>query len=215
MSLRNTFWSFGMAALLVTGSLRAEKIRNHFDSDAAGRPPGFFEAAVWGSPGEARWLVLADVNTPSAPNKLIQTVATRRPESIAVALRRTYTLLDGQVALGLRKGAGQGGLVFRAAGEKDFLLLIVDLVSGDARLLSYRAGKPTELARGKAPIDREWSTVSVAASGSAITARWNGAPLLEATDPRPVAGRLGAATIGPGSVSFDEFVFESAPEASK
>jgi hypothetical protein len=202
-----------LAALLVAGAARAEKLRTHFDSDSAGRPPGFFDFVVWNAPGEADWLVLGDVNPPSTPNKLIQTIDKRPVGSLAVALRRTYTFQDGEISVGLRRGNAQAGIVFRAAGEKDFLLLLVNVATGEARLSSYRDGKATELARGQAEIDRDWGTLSVAAAGASLTARWNGKSLLTATDPYPVAGRVGLATTGPGQASFDELVFDTSPAA--
>jgi len=207
-----------LAALLAFGllfaaaaSARAEKIRMHFDADSAGRPPAFFDFVVWGTPGNADWLVLGDTNPPSTPNKLVQTIATRTAGSLAVALRRTYAFQDGDVSVGVRKGSGRAGIVFRAAGEKDFVLLLLDVASGDARLTSWRDGRETELARGKASVDSEWGTLSVTASGPSLTARWNGKPLLTATDPHPAGGRLGLATTGPGHASFDELVFDGAP----
>ena len=203
--------ALALCAVLVAGSARAEQIRHHFDSDSAGRAPGFFDSVVWGAPGEAEWKVLADMNPPSTPNKLQQTLADRPAGSIAVELRRTYTFQDGNVSLALRKGPGRGGIVLRAAGEKDFLVLFLDVASGDARLLSYRGGKTTELAHGSAEIQQEWGKLAVTAAGSQVSAVWNEKPLLTATDPHPQAGRVGLATTGPGSVSFDEFVFEPAP----
>lgn len=176
-------------------------------------PPGFFDLVVWGAPGAADWRVIADFNPPSAPNKLAQTAVDRPAESLAVALRRTYSFADGRVSIGLRKGPGRGGLVLRAVDEKDFLLLLVDLVSGEAVLSRHRGGKTSELARGKAQLEQEWGILSVRAAGPEIEARWNDRPLLSANDPYPVSGRLGAATSGPGSVSFDELVFEAATPA--
>ncbi len=207
--------SLALGALLFVSAARAEKIRNHFDSDAPMREPGFFDLVVWGAPGEAEWKVLADFNPPSAPNKLLQSRETRPAGSIAVALRRNYAFEDGTLSVGLRKGSGLGGLVLRAAGTKDFLLLLVDVGSGDARLWSYRGGKGAELARGKAEISQEWGTLSVTASGPTVAARWNDKPLLKAGDPHPIAGRTGLATLGPGAVSFDEFVFEAASTSSR
>jgi hypothetical protein len=203
--------ALALCGLLLVASARAERVRTHFDSDSAGRPPGFFETVVWGSPGEAQWKVLADFNPPSTPNKLLQTVPNRPAGSIAVALRRSYAFEDGTISVALRKGAGLAGIVLRAAGEKDFLVLFLDVASGDARLWSYRGGKSTELARGKGEIDQEWGTLSVSVSGPEVSARWNDKPLLTATDPHPESGRIGLATTGPGSVSFDELVFEPAP----
>lgn len=206
-----------LAALLALGlclaaSAPAEKIRNHFDSDAAMRAPGFFDAVVWGGRGDAEWRVVGDTNPPSAPNRLIQILDTRPDGPIAVALRRTYAFQDGRVSSGLRRGIGKGGIVLRAAGEKDFVVLLVDLVSGEARLSSYRDGKSTELARGTAKIAHEWGILAIDAAGASLTATWDGAPLLQASDPRPVPGRTGLATTGPGTVSFDEFVLEPADE---
>lgn len=203
--------ALALAALLLVASARAEKIRTHFDSDSAGRPPGFFDLLVWGAPGEADWKVLADFNPPSTPNKLIQTLANRPAGSIAVALRRNYSFQDGEVSSAIRKGAGLAGITLRAAGERDFLVLFLDVASGDARLWSYRAGKATELAHGSADISQEWGKLALTATGPEISALWNDKPLLKGTDPHPVAGRVGLATMGPGAVSFDEFVFEAAP----
>ena len=208
--------SFALAALLFALPARGEKIRNHFDSDAPMREPGFFDLLVWGAPGEAEWRVLADFNPPSAPNKLPQTLETRPAGSIAVALRRTYSFADGTVSVGLRKGSGLGGIVLRASSAgKDFLLLLVDVGRGDARLWSYRSGKATELDHGKAEQSQEWGTLSITASGPSIAARWNDKPLVKGSDPHPAAGRVGLATMGPGAVSFDEFDFEPAPASSR
>lgn len=205
----------GLVAFLVAAPSFAEKLRMHFDTDSAGRPPGFFDLLVWGAPGDAQWLVLGDANPPSAPNKLIQTIDTRPADSIAIALRRTYVFEDGDISVGLRRGRGRAGIVFRAAGEKDFLALFVDVASGEAQLSSWTGGKATELARGKAEIDHDWGTLAVTASGRSVIARWNGRPVLSATDPHPAAGRVGVATAGPGQASFDELVFDgSVPAAS-
>jgi hypothetical protein len=101
----------------------------------------------------------------------------------------------------------------RMAGDKDFLLLLVDQDAGEARLKAFTDGKVTELARGRVKADRAWGTLSVEASGPKLSAKWDDRPLLEATDPRPVAGRVGLATAGPGPVAFDELVIEPAVPA--
>ena len=185
-----------------------EKIRSHFDSDAPMRAPGFFDFAVLGNPGPAQWKVFADFNPPSAPNQVTQTVLDRPVDSVAAALRRNAQLRDGKVSVGMRHGTGQGGLVIRMAGEKDFLLLLVNLETGESLLSSYTEGKPRELARGRVKAEREWGTLWVEASGPRILAQWDGKALFEASDPRPVSGRVGIATAGPGAVAFDELLIE-------
>src|SRR6185369_11996889 len=149
------------AAVAVAG----EGVRNHFDTDTAGRPPGFFDLVVLGAPGPARWLILTDLNPPSAPNKLAQVNQGRPVDSIAAAIRRSYVLQDGTVSTFIKRGAGLEGLILRMADERNFLVLLVDSSSGNAVLSAYRDGKATELGRGHAPMERGWEKFSVVAAG--------------------------------------------------
>ena len=88
------------------------------------------------------------------------------------------------------------------------MVLLVNLGSGEARLVAYGKGVPTELGRTKASFDREWCGLEIVAKGPNIVARWNGEPLIEAVDPNPVSGRAGLATAGQGLTSFDEFILD-------
>ena len=190
----------------------AEKLRNHFDADGLLREPAFFDFLVLGPPGEAGWKVVGGYNPPSAPNHVSQVMPDRPADSIAVAVRRNVNYRDGAWSLALHRGSGRGGIVFRMTGEGDFLVLLVDLATGEARLSSYRKGRPTELAKGTRKPRNEWGTLKILAAGPRITAEWDGESLLEAVDPNPAAGRSGMATAGPGVVSFDEFVLEPAAQ---
>ncbi len=203
---------FGMSLVLVAlaGTLAAEALRNHFDSDAIMRPPGFFDFAVLGAPGAARWLILSDRNPPSAPNCLSQTESARPADSIAVALRRNQVFQDGTVTTFVKRGANRAGLLVRMADEKNFLVLLSDTGTGETVLWSYRDGKPSELGRGRAAFDRGWEELGLTASGPKVEALFNGRKLFEASDPGPAAGRTGLATAGPGEARFDEFSIEPA-----
>ena len=174
------------------------------------RPPAFFDFVEVGAPGASDWVVTADFNPPSAPNVVVQTVANRPAASIAVAIRRNISFQDGRWSIALKKGSVRSGILFRMASEKDFLVLLVDSPSGDARLVSYRGGKPVELARGQAVSDMDWGELTIEASGADVKATWAGKPLLSAKDPAPKAGRAGMATAGFGNAAFDEFVLEPA-----
>jgi hypothetical protein len=200
------------APLLAAGQTPAPgtRIRNHFDSDAVMRAPGFFDFAELGAPGRADWVVVSDANPPSPPNQLSQTVAGRPADSIAVAIRRNVTMRDGALSVAMKQGSGSGGILFRMSSDKNFLVCLVDAASGDARLVAYRGGKPTELARGQAPFGQEWGILRIEASGADIRATWAGKPLFSARDPEPAAGRAGLATAGPGHAAFDEFILEPA-----
>jgi hypothetical protein len=209
-----------IAVAVLAGALSAaspaalgEVWRNHFDSDGPSRAPAFFDFEVFGAPGKANWMVVADHNPPSTPNQLTQTVGSRPEGSVAVALRRNVTLQDGRVTASLKKLPARGGLILRVVSEREFLLLLIDTASGESRLTSYRDGKPTELARGKAEIDRDWGNLAVSLEGPVVSATWNEKALFKARDPRPTAGRVGLATDGPGVASFDEFVIETGPAA--
>lgn len=197
-----------LLCLLPVASARGEKLRNHFDSDAVMREPAFFDFVVLHSPGEAQWKVVAEFNPPSTPNAISQVLAARPAESIAVALRRNALLRDGALSLGIKRVGGTGGLVFRMTDEKNYLALLIDPVSGEARLLQSRAGKTTELARAPAVTPRDWGLLAVELAGATVTAKWEGKPLFEARDAAPAAGRTGVATAGPGIMTFDEFVID-------
>lgn len=203
------FFLVACGLILAAPAALAERWRNHFDADAISRPPAFFDFEVLGAPGAMRWMVLNDVNPPSAPNQLTQVVADRPDGSIAVALRRSVTMADGTLSVALKKVPAREGLVFRMTDEKNFLALLLDGKSGETRLIAYRNGTPTELARGAAAIDREWGILAVSLAGPAISASWNEKELLRATDARPASGRVGLATAGPGRSSFDEFVIDT------
>jgi len=203
--------ALAFAVFLPALPVRAEKIRNHFDSDAVMRPPGFFDLLVLGAPGPAKWLILTDPNPPSAPNCLVQVQTPRPDDSIAAAMRRNYAFQDGSASTFLKKGAGRSGLILRMKDEKNFLLLLVD-PAGDVVLTAYADGKPQELGRGRVTPERPWEQYGVTAAGPAISVFFNEQRLFEARDPHPVAGRVGLATAGPGEASFDEFVIEYEPE---
>jgi hypothetical protein len=199
--------------LLVLGAaapLSAERIRNHFDTDAVGRPPGFFDAIVLGEPGAARWIVLSDRNPPSAPNCLAQVDAHRPADSIAVALRRNARFRDGSLFTWVKRGASRAGLVWRMADEKNFLVLLLDTQAGEAVLTSYRGGRPTVLGRGNAALEHEWEKLSVTSAGPSLSVSTGDRKLFDAADPHPVAGGTGLAAAGPGEASFDEFVIDPA-----
>lgn len=189
-------------------ALPAQKIRNHFDTDALFQPPGFFDFVVLGAPGAAQWKVLTGKSAPSPQNYAGQIVPNRPKESIAAALRRNVDFKDGAWSVMMLRGQGRGGIVFRMADEQNFLALLVNLGSGEARLLSYGKGVPTELGTGKGVPDREWCLLQVVAKGPHIVARFNEKPLIEAVDPSPASGRAGIATAGPGLASFDEFILD-------
>jgi hypothetical protein len=189
--------------LLAAANLRAEKVRNHFDADTMGRTPGFFDFTVLGAPGAARWLILSDVNPPSAPNILQQVDQNRPADSIAAAVRRNYAFRDGTVSTYVRRGPGRAGLILRMASDRDFLVLLVDTATGATVLTSYRDGKATELGSGQASLARSWEKFTVSAF-------FDDRELFDATDPKPVEGQTGLVTAGPGTAGFDEFILETA-----
>jgi hypothetical protein len=203
------------AVLLLAATARAERLRSHFDSDALNRPPGFFDFAVLGAPGQARWIVVNDDTAPSLPQAAAQVIDSRPDGSIAAALRRNSAGRDGTWSVMIKRGAGRAGLVLRMADERNFVVLLVDCGSGDARLTSYRGGKPYEIASGRGAFNTGWVRLTVSGQGPALSATFDDKPLLQATDPNPASGRAGMATTGPGAASFDEFVMDAADSAVK
>jgi hypothetical protein len=100
-------------------------------------------------------------------------------------------------------------------GRGDFLVLLVDLATGEAPPLSYRKGRATEPREGDPQGEERMGRPEDPRVRPRITAEWDGESLLEAVDPNPAAGRSGMATAGPGVVSFDEFILDPAAELSR
>jgi hypothetical protein len=203
-----------LAALAVSVAA-AQALRNHFESDALGTRPAFFDFTVLGAPGAAAWRVTGGKNPPSAPNYVAQIVDSRPKDSIATALRRNSLYRDGSWSVALMRGAARGGIVFRMANEKDFLVLLVNLATGQASLTRYHDGSSKELAKGQAAITNEWGFLKISGAGEKIAATWDGKPLLEAADPSPEAGRAGMATAGAGIAYFDEFNLDPSEKPEK
>src|SRR5262245_54368866 len=134
-----------LAAALRSAAAADDTVRNHFDSDSIMRAPGFFDLVVLGADGGTRWLVLTDPNPPSAPNRLVQTEPKRPDDSIAAALRRTYTFQDGTTTCMIKRGGtGRAGILVRVADEKNYVMLSVDTATADLVLTSTVNGKATE-----------------------------------------------------------------------
>ena len=203
------------AVLLLAAAARAERLRSHFDSDALNRPPGFFDFTVLAAPAQARWIVVNDDTAPSPPQAAAQVIDSRPDGSIAAALRHNSVGRDGTWSVMIKRGTARSGLVLRMVDERNFVVLLVDCGTGDARLISYRDGKPGELASGRGAFNTGWARLTVSGRGPALSATFDDKPLLQATDPNPASGRAGMATTGAGPASFDEFVADPADSAIK
>ena len=172
ISERWAVWPVFASMLLCAASAHAEKIRNHFDSDSVMRGPGFFDPVILGAPGPARWLVLTDLNPPSAPNRLVQVEKSRPADSIAAVLRRNSAFQDGTVSTFVKQGSGREGLILRMRDEKNFLILLVE-ASGEVVLSAYSKGGSKELGRGRVAFARPWEKFSLTASGQALSVFFN------------------------------------------
>jgi hypothetical protein len=175
------------------------------------RTPGFFDLVVIGEESKqsrAKWLILTDTNPPSSPYRLAQVNTTRPDGSIAAVLRRNVELQDGTVSTFVKRSPSRAGLILRMADSQNFLLLLANAATGELVLTSYRDGKPAELGTGSAVFANPagWETIGAILEGPSVTVSVNGKKLFDAKDPKPVSGRVGLATAGPGEASFDELI---------
>ena len=101
-------------------ALPAEKIRNHFDTDALFQPPGFFDFVVLGAPGAAQWKVLTGKSALASelcgtdPSPIVPRSRSRPP------CAATWISRWGLVGMMMLRGQGRGGIVFRMADEQNF-----------------------------------------------------------------------------------------------
>jgi hypothetical protein len=210
MSVRSGLRIFLLAALLpALPAWAQERVRNHFDTDKPFGKPAFFDYMILNGEGPANWMIVPDPdhNPPSAPSQATQHEASRPAGSVAAAVRRTYVFQDGTASVAVKKQPGLAGLVLRMAGEKDYLLVLMD-GEGSVKATATRGGKSTPIGQGRASLDRAWNVLSVVLSGGSVTVSVNAREVLAAVDPAPSPGRAGMATEGPGTASFDELILE-------
>jgi len=184
----------------------------NFDADAIGAPPEGFAMVTLGQGSAGRWIIEADPQSPSPPNRLIQETACATPDCLQVLLFDGVQYDYPDVTVRLRtvgEGAtAAGGIVFAAQDPRNFYAVLVDLsketlevirvVNGEITVVGREATKrkPTtwHFLRAQHNTNLSKDYIEVAFDGQVLFSTW---------DTNLNAGRIGLVTRGATPVAFD------------
>lgn len=197
-----------------------------FDTDKPGQPPAGFSAVLFGEGPTANWIVEADPQTPSAPNRLVQSTPCQTVPDHAPSGCLQLLLVDGLIyeypdlTVRLRfaprndqsgTGGGAAGIVFKA--EKDarnFYAALVDPAAAALEVIRVVEGRVTVL--GREPVKRKpvpWHTLRVQhntiLSKDFLEISFDGQIVFTRWDTKLGAGHIGLVTKSGAPIWFDNF----------
>lgn len=174
--------------------------RADFAADLAGWE---FVAGTWERRGSGAEPVLAQTATDA-----------RYP----VALWNAGAFSDVDVTVRFKPISGKidasGGIIFRARDSGNYYIVRANSLENNFRLYTVVDDRRRQIAstRVAAPALGQWHTLRVVAVGSAIQAYLNGDLLLDHTDARFAAGRVGLWTKADAITEFADLVVSGVPE---
>lgn len=173
-----------------------------FDSDAAGTLPADFISVL------GDWKVAAEGTAPSSPNVLRQSGSFNNPDFPRV-LVKDLTFTDLKLKVRCRPESGSTdeacGILFRAADSNNYYITRANALEGNVRLYRVVNRDRQQFGDAQATVTRgQWHTLEVSAKGSTLTVSWDGAPVINATDPTFARGKIGLWTKADSVTAFDD-----------
>jgi hypothetical protein len=218
--------------------------RIDFESDRYGSPPDPFDFTATGSggplltAGRPFWRTYTDLNAPSLPNVLIMAAGRAETGHYPLALLRQGVqqndaprLHDGKLSVWIKPVGGSlaqaAGLAWRVQDKDNYYALLADALDGQLRLLVVTGGQAREINSASVPVKNQyeqtsplpkwgWYQLEVEVQGEAVTAWFDGAQVLKASD-RAItrSGRVGLITHADSVALFDDFSAKSGTEIDK
>ena len=193
-----TFTDGGPALPAVSG----QTYRWSFDQSAAGARPDDLINVL------GTWSVAAEASVPSAPNALRQSARFGDPDFPRVVVK-SLTFGDLTVRVRCRPESGSTdqacGLMFRLKDSDAYYLTRANALEGNVNLYRVIQGDRQRFAGASAPVTAgQWHTLEATATGALLTVKWDGAPLLSASDTTFASGKIGLWTKADSVTAFDD-----------
>lgn len=184
----------------------------NFDAGKTGESPVGFTAVTVGEGPSGRWIIDADPQSPSPPNRLIQDIPCTSQTCLHVLFfdGAQYDYPDVTVRLrAVGEGAAaMGGIVFAAKDERNFYAVLVDLTMETLEVVRVVNGEINVM--GKVVAKRKptsWHSLraqhNTNLSKDYIEVSFDGQVQFSTWDTDLTAGRIGLVTRGGGPVAFD------------
>lgn len=171
-----------------------------FDADAAGGLPRDTESFG----GE--WQVVAEADAPSPPNALLQSGTAAYPA--LVLGEEVYGDLAATVRFKPVSGRDDqaAGLIFRLQDRDNYYILRANALENNVNLYVFAGGRRGLLKEGSVSVPAgRWQELKVEVTGDRIRGFLDGTAVVEATDGRFRAGRVGLWTKADSVTCFDNF----------
>jgi hypothetical protein len=181
-----------------------------FEDAEAGKAPLGFDFAQTGEGRAGRWATVPGGYGSPDGQALGQLDGDTHGDRYLMAIAHAPALRDLRLSVRCKPVSGQFdqacGLVFRYQDAGNYYLTRANALEGNVRLYHVKGGKRTQIATWSGRVDEgEWQELRVAALGDLIEVRWDGKPVLTATDATfPEPGRIGLWTKADSVTYFDD-----------
>jgi len=182
----------------------------NFDSDPTGTlPKDFFIGTLFDGRPAGEWRVVEDKHAPSPPHVLGQMMNKGAEHAYKVVLIEGIKATDVDLQVSFLAVAGRGdmggGLIWRAADDRNYYLTRVNPLEQNIRLYHVVKGVRKMLANFDQTIDvKKWHTLRVVAGGRHFQVFYDGRPVIEVRDHTFTTGQVGLWTKSDAVTSFDD-----------
>jgi hypothetical protein len=185
-----------------------------FDDETVDAQPTAFLFGRTGSGRVGKWVVRAEVGSPSGTNVLAQVDTDDTDGRFAIAVMNEPLLKDVRVSAQCKAVSGRVdqacGLVARYSDENNYLVTRANALEGNVRLYFVRAGQRHQLASWSGKVTANaWHEYRMDIVGDHIQVFWNGQPVIDHHDKTfTEAGRAGVWTKADSVTYFDDLRLE-------
>ena len=204
-----------LCAVLGVGAEPSSQRTWNFDSDPTGTlPKDFLIGTLFDGRHAGEWGVIEDKDAPSPPHVLGQMMNKGAEHAYKVVLIEGIkaTDLDLQVSFLAVAGRGDmgGGLIWRAADDRNYYLTRVNPLEQNIRLYHVVKGVRKMLANFDQAIDvKKWHKLRVVARGQHFQVFYDGHPVIDVRDHLFTIGQVGLWTKSDAVTYFDNLQLQT------
>lgn len=182
----------------------------NFDSDAPGKIPAHFHAALTGGGPPPTWAIQADATAPSKPNVVAQTSTDKTDYRFPLLIADDGTFQDLNISVKFKAVSGSvdraGGLIFRVKDANNYYVVRANALEDNYRLYHVVNGRRIQFADANFKVTPGvWHELRVEARGNKFICYYDDVKRIEATDDTfKEAGKIGLWTKADSVTYFDD-----------
>ena len=193
-----------------------------FDKVAVGAISEGWQVAETGGRGTpARWEVVADTSSPSAPNAIVIKEVKNRGQTYNLLIAKDTHYKDVEMELMVKAGTGEedqgGGPIWRARDADNYYIARWNPLEDNFRVYFVKNGRRKQLGSANVKADpKVWHEIKIKHVGNRIEAEFDRKTLIELDDSTfSEAGMVGLWTKADAATAFDDLEVEEAKDEEK